>query len=71
MSTLQTIGDALLAACARVSFTLSRERGQALAEYGLIITIIAVAVVVLSMLTFREALVGAFNSAITCLDGLC
>lgn len=68
---MQTIGDALLAVCARVSFTLSRERGQTLAEYGLLITIISVAVVVLSMLTFREALVGAFYSAITCLDGLC
>lgn len=68
---MQTIGVALLAVCARVSFIFSRARGQTLAEYGLIITIVAVGVVVLSMLTFREALVDAFYSAITCLDGLC
>ena len=68
---LEAIDGALVRLCARASLLFSRERGQALAEYGLIITIIAVAVVVLSMLTFREALVGAFNSAITCLDGLC
>ena len=68
---MQTVDEALLAVYVRVSFALSRERGQTLAEYGLIITIISVAVVVLSMLTFREALVDAFYTAITCLDGLC
>ena len=49
----------------------SAERGQTLAEYSLIITIIAVAVVVLSMVVFRNALVGAYNTATTCLDGAC
>ena len=47
------------------------ERGQTLAEYSLIMTTIAVAVVVISVLTFREALVGAWNSAVPCLNGSC
>ena len=50
---------------------LNQQRGQTLAEYSLIITIIAVAVVVVSMLVFRNALAGAFNTASTCLDGAC
>jgi Flp pilus assembly pilin Flp len=47
------------------------ERGQTLAEYSLIMATIAVAVVVISVITFREALVGAYSSASRCLDGSC
>jgi Flp pilus assembly pilin Flp len=47
------------------------ERGQTLAEYSLIISAIAVAAVTIAVITFREALVGAWNSAIPCLDGSC
>jgi Flp pilus assembly pilin Flp len=45
------------------------EEGQTLAEYGLIMAVIAVAVVVLAGVAFREAIVGAFSSATECLEG--
>ena len=47
------------------------ESGQTLAEYSLLITIIAVGVVVLAMIAFRGALAGAYNAATGCLDGSC
>ncbi len=50
---------------------LSTERGQTLAEYGLIMTLIAVAVVITGMVVFRGALVEAFNSATDCMNGSC
>lgn len=50
---------------------LADEEGQTLAEYGLIIAVIAVAVVVGAVIAFREAITGAFNSALDCLDGDC
>ena len=48
---------------------LSDEEGQTLAEYGLIMAVIAVAVVVGAGVLFRTALVGAFNAATNCLNG--
>ncbi|KKM22896.1 hypothetical protein LCGC14_1620670 [marine sediment metagenome] len=47
------------------------EDGQTLAEYGLIMAVIAVAVVVLAVTVFRNAIVTAFEGAIDCLDGEC
>jgi Flp pilus assembly pilin Flp len=47
------------------------EAGQTLAEYGLIITVIAVGLVLLAMMVFRDALAGAFNAATGCLDSVC
>ena len=47
------------------------EEGQTLAEYGLIMAVIAVAVVVAAVVAFRGAIVTAFNSATDCLDGAC
>ena len=47
------------------------EEGQTLAEYGLIMAVIAVAVVVLAVTVFRNAIVAAFDSAVNCLDGTC
>lgn len=47
------------------------ESGQTLAEYSLIITAIAVGLVLLAMLVFRDALADAFNLATACLDGSC
>jgi Flp pilus assembly pilin Flp len=46
-------------------------RGQTLAEYGLIMAVIAVAVVVTAVIAFRGAIVTAFNNATGCLDGSC
>jgi Flp pilus assembly pilin Flp len=47
------------------------EDGQTLAEYGLIMAVIAVTVVVAAVVAFRGAIVTAFNSATDCLDGSC
>ena len=45
------------------------EKGETLAEYGLIMAVIAVAVVITAVTVFREAIVGAFESATACLGG--
>ncbi len=50
---------------------ISDEKGQTLAEYGLIMAVIAVAVVVTAVTLFRGAIIGAFNAATTCLTGTC
>ena len=44
------------------------EEGQTLAEYGLIMAVIAVAVVVAAGVAFRGAIIGAFSSATDCLN---
>jgi Flp pilus assembly pilin Flp len=44
------------------------EEGQTLAEYGLIMAVIAVAVVVAAGVAFRGAIIGAFGSATNCLN---
>ena len=45
------------------------EDGQTLAEYGLIMAVIAVAVVVAAGVAFRGAIIGAFTEATDCLSG--
>ena len=50
---------------------MSDEEGQTLAEYGLIMAVIAVAVVITAVTLFRGAIITAFNSATNCLDGTC
>ncbi len=47
------------------------ERGQTLAEYSLLITVVAVGLVLLAMIVFRDALTDAFDAATACLDGTC
>ena len=47
------------------------EEGQTLAEYGLIMAVIAIAVVVAAVVAFRGAIVGSFSAATTCLSGSC
>ena len=49
----------------------STERGQTLAEYSLIITLVAVGTVVLCLIAFRENLITGFNSMSDCLTGNC
>jgi Flp pilus assembly pilin Flp len=50
---------------------LRDERAQTLAEYGLIISVIAVGVVIPFMLIFRQTLIEAYLAAAGCLDGSC
>jgi len=47
---------------------LQDEEGQTLAEYGLIMAVIAVAVVVAAGVAFRGAIIGAFGAATDCLN---
>jgi Flp pilus assembly pilin Flp len=56
---------------ARIYGLLTHERAQTLAEYGLIMSLVAVGVVIPTMLLFRTELAAAFNSATSCLDGVC
>ena len=56
---------------ARIYGFLSGQQAQTLAEYGLIISLVAVGVVIPTMLLFRAELAAAFNSATSCLDGFC
>ena len=47
------------------------EEGQTLAEYGLIMAVIAVAVVVTAVTLFRTQIIAAFTAATACLTGTC
>ena len=71
---MRFLNEALLRALAgwhNLEARLSDEEGQTLAEYGLIMAVIAVAVVVAAVIAFRGAIITAFNSAVNCLDGSC
>jgi Flp pilus assembly pilin Flp len=58
----------VLVAWQRLASSVRDEEGQTLAEYGLIMAVIAVAVVVLAGVAFRDAIVGAFDNASACLE---
>ena len=68
---LRSVDDALARLPARLLGALNAERGQTLAEYSLIVTIVAVAVTVLALVAFRTQIAGAFNDASNCLIGAC
>ena len=71
---MQLINEALLRVLTGwqgLQARMSDEEGQTLAEYGLIMAVIAVAVVVTAVVLFRTAIITAFNSATACLDGSC
>ena len=68
---LRSLDEALLPFVARLHGLLSSSRGQTLAEYGLIVTIVAVAVTVLALVAFRTQIAGAFTDATSCFDGAC
>jgi Flp pilus assembly pilin Flp len=48
---------------------LTDEEGQTLAEYGLLMAVVAVAVAATAVLAFRMAIIGAFTSATDFLNG--
>jgi Flp pilus assembly pilin Flp len=71
---MQLVNEALLRVLAGWHGLQARtkdESGQTLAEYGLIMAVIAVAVVVAAVVAFRENIVTAFENATDCLDGSC
>ena len=55
----------------RIRSVLGNERAQTLAEYSLVLALVAVGVTIPTLLIFRGMLIGAFNSAGACLDGSC
>ena len=70
---MQLLNEALLRMLAGyhgLQARLSDEEGQTLAEYGLIMALIAVAVVVTAVIAFRGAIIGAFDNATDCLGNL-
>jgi Flp pilus assembly pilin Flp len=46
------------------------DEGQTLAEYSLIISAVAVATVIITVIAFREVLADTWNSAADCLNAL-
>jgi len=61
----------LFVALRSIETKLQDDEGQTLAEYGLIMAVIAIAVVIAAVVAFRGAIVGAFNGATKCLSGSC
>ncbi len=49
----------------------AHERGQTLAEYSLILTVVAVGVVAISVMFFSSAVAGTFDSVTACFGGSC
>jgi Flp pilus assembly pilin Flp len=68
---LKNLALRALVALQGIESKIKDEEGQTLAEYGLIMAVIAVAVVVAAVVAFRGAIVGAFTNATTCLGGSC
>ena len=71
---MQLLNEALLRVVAGWHGLQARtkdESGQTLAEYGLIMAVIAVAVIVAAVFAFRDGIITAFDSATDCLDGSC
>jgi Flp pilus assembly pilin Flp len=54
----------------KLASAVTSQRGQTLAEYGLIISVVAVGVVIPTVLIFRDELIQAFASATECLQSL-
>jgi Flp pilus assembly pilin Flp len=61
----------VLVALQGIESKVKDEEGQTLAEYGLIMAVIAVAVIVAAAVAFKGAIITAFDSATKCLSGSC
>lgn len=64
---MNAINDALM----RLLSKLGDLRGQTLAEYSIIITVVGVGVVVAALFLFRDAVGGTYDSVTACLNGGC
>ena len=64
------IWESVLSAAELISAMARGERAQTLAEYGLLLTVVGVGVVVPTMLLFRTALAGAFSDVTDCLSAV-
>lgn len=66
------IEERLLLVAIRASGLLTRrEQAQTLAEYSLILTLIAVGVTVTGMIVFRTQIAANFTAVTSCLTGSC
>ena len=64
------VEEVLLRGATRLHGLLAREeRGQALAEYSLIITVVAVGAIPPATIVFRTQLAAAFTSVVDCIAG--
>ena len=61
------ICENLLIAATLFRAAVKRDQGQTLAEYGLLLTLVAVGVVVPTLILMRGALAGAFGDATDCM----
>ena len=68
---LRSATDALALAVLRVYVRLRVERGQTLAEYGVIVSVLTVFVVVVAVLGFGDAVTSVFSNMVSCLSGDC
>ncbi len=71
---MQLVNEALLRALVgwhNLQARFRDEEGQTLAEYGLIMAVIAVVAVVTAVIAFRDQIITAFQNATDCLDGSC
>ena len=68
---LRSATDALALAVLRVYVRLRVERGQTLAEYGVIVSVLAVFVVVTAVVAFGDAVTDVFTNMVSCLSGSC
>ncbi len=69
---LWAVEERLLLAAIRASGLLTeREQAQTLAEYSLMLTLIAVGVTVAGMIVFRTQITANFTAVTSCLTGSC
>ncbi len=63
--------EAVFRAGVRLLGLLCKERGQTLAEYSLLVGVLAVGVIIPSTFVFRDAIASAFDAVIFCLNTGC
>ena len=63
--------DLVLSGMVNARRRAANEAGQTLAEYSLIVTLVAVAVVAITVVFFTTALAGAYDSVTACISGGC
>ncbi len=50
---------------------LADQIGQTLAEYAMIVSLVAAALIVFALVTYRDNIAGSFSSAASCVQGVC
>jgi Flp pilus assembly pilin Flp len=68
---LRSATDAFALAVLRVYVRLRVERGQTLAEYGVMVSVLVAFVTVAVLLVFRDAVAQPFSDLVSCFDGVC